>query len=62
MFQIVESFSKNVASRDPIINWLCQMVVLNVKRAGMHVVESEVASAGFYFEHFACDAQVNFES
>ena len=47
MFQIVESFLKNVASRDPMINWLSQMAVLNIKRAGMHVVESEVASAGF---------------
>ena len=47
MFQIVETFLKNVPSRDAMINWLSQMAVMNIKRAGMHVVESEVASTSF---------------
>lgn len=47
MFQIVENFLKNVPSRDAMIGWLGQMAKLNIKRAGMHVVESEVASSSF---------------
>ena len=44
MFQIVETILRNIPSRNSMITWLCRMAELNLKRAGMHVVESEVSS------------------
>jgi len=44
MFQIVETILRNMPSRNAMITWLCRMAELNLKRAGMHVVETEVSS------------------
>ena len=47
MFQIVETMLKNVPSRDKMIGWLCKMAQMNIKRAGMHVVDHEMAPISF---------------
>ena len=46
-FQIAETMLKNVPSRDKMIDWLCKMAQMNIKRAGMHVVDHEMAPISF---------------
>ena len=33
---------KNVPSRDKMIGWLCKMAQMNIKQAGMQVVDLEM--------------------
>ena len=47
MFQLVETILKNMPSRDAMVNWLCKMAELNIKRAGMHVIEAELSPVSF---------------